>query len=89
MNSGGRRYFGRSRISDWKMREIIRYFSLDIEVSKISLLVKLDRKVVSRYVQKIRRKIVEYCESVSRFDGEVECDESYFGGKKKGDKRGR
>ena len=82
-------YFYRSRISDKKIREIVRYFSLDIEVSKISKLTNLSRNTVNTYVNKIRVKISNYCEVKTEFKGEIELDESYFGGKKKGDKRGR
>ena len=82
-------YFYRSRISDKKIREIVRYFSLDIEVSKISKLTNLSRNTVNIYINKIRVKISNYCEVKTEFKGEIELDESYFGGKKKGDKRGR
>ena len=41
-------------------------------------------------VNKIREKISKYCDNISSLRGEIELDESYnFGGKKKGDKRGR
>lgn len=43
---------------------------------------------MNRYVQKIRKKIAFYCEELSEFEGEIECDESYFRGKRKGDKGG-
>ena len=83
------RYFKRSRISDKKIREIIKYFSLDFTITKISILVNIDRKIVNKYVNKIRAILCSYCEKISLFKGEIELDESYFGGKKKGDKRGR
>ena len=35
------------------------------------------------------RKFAQHCEQTSIFSGEVELDESYFGGQKKGDERGR
>ena len=83
------KYFKRSRISEKKMREIIKYFALDLTVTQISELVNLHRSMVSRLIQQVRIKIGGYCENISEFEGEIECDESYFGGKKKGDKRGR
>ena len=83
------RYFKSSKLSSGKTREIVKYFAMDFEITKISKLTYLDRKTINRNIQKIRRKIVKYCEELSRFQGEIECDESYFGGKKKGDKRGR
>ena len=89
MTASENHYFYRSRISDKKIREIVRYFSLDIEVSKISKLTNLSRNTVNTYVNKMRVKISNYCEVKTEFKGEIELDESYFGGKKKGDKRGR
>ena len=82
-------YFKGSKLSNGKTREIIKYFAIDLEVTKISKLTCLDRKTINRYSQKIRKKIEKYCEEKSEFVGEVECDESYFGGRRKGDKRGR
>ena len=40
-------------------------------------------------INKIREKISKYCDNISLLRGEIELDESYFGGKKKGNKRGR
>ena len=89
MYNSKRRYFKRSRISDKKIREIIKYFSLDFTITKISILVNIDRKIVNKYINKIRVILCSYCEKISLFKGEIELDESYFGGNKKGDKRGR
>ena len=72
-----------------KIRELVKYFSRDFTVLE-SDLTNLHHNTVSRYVKKIRRNIAKHCENnFSLFIGEIECDESYFGGKKKGDKRGR
>ena len=38
---------------------------------------------MDRYVQLLRKEIAQYCENTSEFVGQIECDESYFGGKKK------
>ena len=58
-------------------------------ITMIADLTKLNRNTVDRYVQLLRKEIAQYCENTSEFVGQIECDESYFGGKKKGDKRGR
>ena len=44
----------------------------------------LSRNTVNTYVNKIRVKISNYCEVKIEFKGEIELDEIYFGGKKKG-----
>ena len=79
----------RSRISERKYREIIKYFAYDFTATQIADLTNLNRNTVNRYIVLIRKSIAEYQENISQFSGEVELDESYFGGRKKGDKRGR
>jgi len=80
----------RSRISERKFREIVKYFTYDIEATKVAELVNLNRKTINKYYHKIRTVILIHQENTTSFSGEVELDESYFGGKRKGkDKRGR
>jgi len=82
-------YQKRSRISPSKFREILRLFLLDIEATKVSKITGISRPAINRIYMRIRKKISEYCEANSVFEvGEIELDESYFGGKMKG-KRGR
>lgn len=83
------KYANRSKISEKKIREIVRYFAMDLEGTKIAELIKLNRNTVNRYLKEIRTKIVEYCEEESPFRGEVEVDESFFGAKRVKGKRGR
>lgn len=79
----------RARISKKKFRQIIRYFSIDLTASQITLLTDLNRNTVNRYLTLIRRAIATHCENESPFSGEVELDESYFGAKRIRGKRGR
>jgi len=84
------KYIIRSRISEAKFREIIRYFSLDIEASKIAALTGLSRPCINRIVKATRLRIAEFCETESPFDtGEIEIDESYFGARRVRGVRGR
>ena len=83
------KYIKRSRISEAKFREIVRYFSLDLDAQTIAILTGLNRNTINRYFNLIRRRIAEFCELQSPFNGEVEVDESYFGGKRIKGKRGR
>ena len=84
------KYIYHSKISEKKFREIIRYFSLDIEASKIAELVGLSRPTINRIIKAVRQRIAEFCEIESPFDtGEIEIDESYFGARRVRGVRGR
>ena len=84
------KYINRSRISEAKFRQIIRYFSLDIEASKIAGLCCLSRPCVNRILKCVRQRIAEHCEAGSPFEkGEIEMDESFFGARRVRGVRGR
>ena len=84
------RYFVRSRISEKKFREIIRYFSVDLTATQIAHLTQLNIKTINHILKKIRLRITEFCEKESIFSkGEIEFDESYFGAKRIRGLRGR
>jgi len=84
------KYFVRSRISEKKFREIIRYFSVDLTAIQIAHLTKLNINTINRILKKIRLKIAAFCEKESVFSkGEIEIDESYFGAKRVRGRRGR
>ena len=83
------KYIKRSKISEPKFREIVKYFSLDLNSQNIAILTNLNRNTVNRYLLLIRKRIAEICEQQSPFKGIIEVDESYFGGKRIKGKRGR
>ena len=84
------KYIFRSRISEAKFREIIRYFALDIEAIKIAEITHVSRPCVNRILKAVRQRIAEFCEEASPFDaGEIEMDESFFGARRVRGKRGR
>ena len=83
------KYCNHSRISEAKLREIIKYFSLDLEAKKISILTGVSEQTLTKYFHKIREKIAEFCEDEAKFSGIVEVDESYYGAKRQRGKRGR
>ncbi len=82
-------YAKRAKISESKFRQIIRYFSVDLDASQITRLVGLNRNSVNRYLRAIRERIAEFCETQSPFSGEIEVDESFFGARRIKGKRGR
>ena len=83
------RYFRRSRISVAKFRLLLRLFCLDMEATKVAQLAGLNRNSVNQYFQHFRRRLAQLWEAESPLRGEVEVDESYFGGRRIRGKRGR
>ena len=83
------KYYIRSRISEHKFREIIKYFSGDLTAKQISIFTKLNINTINSILKKIRIRIAEYSEKEKPVSGEVEVDESYFGPKRIKGKRGR
>ena len=83
------RYQKRSRISDKKYREIVRYFCEDLTATQIANLTGLNRKTINEVLTYIRSCIVRYCDATSPLSGEIEIDESYFGPRRVRGVRGR
>ncbi len=84
-----KRVLQRARISTKKFRQILKYFSLDIEATKIAQLTSLNRNTINKYLRLTRKRIAEECELESPFSGEIEVDESFFGARRTKGKRGR
>jgi len=69
--------------------QILYYFYLELSARKTARELELDYKTVQSKFMQFRKKIAEYCnKEAKKLNGELELDESYFGGKRKG-KRGR
>ena len=84
------KYFIRSRISEHKFREIIRYFATDLTAVQIASLTRKNRNTINAILKKVRLKIARFCEKGSCFEqSEVEMDESYFGARRIRGLRGR
>ena len=83
------RYYRRSRISEKKFREIIKYFALDLTANRTAQLTGLTHKTVNQIYLKIRLRLAQDGQRESPFCGEVEVDESYFGARRVKGKRGR
>ena len=76
-------------LSDYKVKKIIQCFILDLDATQTSKLLEINRNTINRYYNKIRLQIFLSLTKKDQFSGEVECDESYFGGKRIRGKRGR
>jgi len=84
------RYYQRSKISERKFRQIVRYFAMDFTASDVAQLTGLTRKTVTLIFLRIRQRLAAECERASPYsDCEVEVDESYFGARRVRGKRGR
>ena len=89
MMTGPNCYFHRSRLSRRKFRLLLRLFCLDREATKIAQLTGLNRNAVNVYRRHFRERLALLCEAESPLRGQVEFDESYFGGRRIRGKRGR
>jgi len=68
---------------------ILYYFYIEVSARKTSKEIKLNYKTIQSRFMQFRRKIADYCnQEAKKLNGEIEIDESYFGGKRKGN-RGR
>ena len=83
------KYIIRSRISEKKFKEILKYFAEDIEATKIANFTGISRISINKILKSIRVLISQECENISKLSGEIEIDESYFGAKRVRGKRGR
>jgi transposase len=80
----------RVKISTYKLKKIIRHFSLDIEASKTAILVSVNRKTVNRFYMMFRKLIyMQRMNELQLLTGDIECDESYFGAKRVRGRRGK
>lgn len=83
------RWINRGRLSAVQWLSLIKLFELEVSVRKMSLQLGLSYRAVYNAVNTIRMAILCHAEDArSLLGGEIELDEAYFGGRRKG-KRGR
>jgi transposase len=69
--------------------QILYYFYIEVSARKTAKELNFNYRLVHRKFMQFRKKIAGYCnQEAKKLNGELELDESYFGGKRKG-KRGR
>lgn len=83
------KYRKRSKLSEAKIRELVKHFVLDLQAVQIASITGLNRNTVNSHLTYFRKQIATACEKEFPFKGEIELDESYFGGKRIKGKRGR
>ena len=79
----------RSRISEAKIREIVRYFAADLTALQAAALSGLNRNTVNRFYRGLRERMLLACEAQRPLFGVVEVDESFFGARRVKGRRGR
>ena len=83
------RWINHGRLTCIQWLSLIKLFELELSVRKMSEQMALSYNMVYNAVQIIRYSILAHAEDAhDLFDGEIELDKSYFGGRRKG-KRGR
>jgi len=78
----------KSRLSWYKQKRLIELFVAETTARTAASLVMVNKSTASYYFQRLRQLIYNHSEHLELLEGEVEADESYFGGVRKG-KRGR
>lgn len=78
----------RSRLSSYKQERLIEHFVAGTTARTAAALVGVNKTTAAYYFHRLRELICAAVDDDTPFHGEVEVDESYFGGKRKG-KRGR
>lgn len=79
-----------SKLSNYKIKRLIRCFAEELTATQTAKMEGVNRNTVDRFFTLFREAIVAYQESSKvKFTGSIEIDESYFGSRHRGDKRGR
>ena len=76
------------RISEAKIREIVRYVAADLTALQAAALSGLNRNTVNRLYRGVRERMLLACEAQRRLFGVVEVDESFFGARRVKGRRG-
>ena len=81
-------YERKSRLSIHKRSRLIEHFVAGTTARAAAQLVGVNKNTAATFFTRLRKVIAEEMDKASPFSGEVEVDESYFGGHRKG-KRGQ
>jgi len=78
----------KSRISEAKQMKLVEHFVAGTTARTAARLVRVNKTSAAYYYHRLRQLIYRVVADAAPFAGEIEVDESYFGGHRKG-KRGR
>ncbi|HDL5451098.1 TPA: IS1595-like element ISMha2 family transposase, partial [Mannheimia haemolytica] len=77
----------KSRLSQYKQHKLIELFVAGVTARTAAELVNVNKTTAAYYFHRLRLLIYQHSPHLEMFEGEIEADESYFGGARKG-KRG-
>ena len=73
-----------SKLSSYQIKKIIKCFCIDIDATKTAKLIDFNRHTINRYFNIFRESIyLHEILDTRKFLGDIELDESYFGGRRK------
>lgn len=79
----------RCKLTDKEQKRLLEFFVLEVTARAAANLMRFQVNTVALFYRKVLRLVAEKLEAdASRFAGEIELDESYFGGVRKS-KRGQ
>ncbi len=79
-----------SKISEYKVKKILKFFAEDIPATKTANLLGLNRNTIDSHYRLFREMVIKQSiNDTAKETGEFELDESYFGAKRVRGKRGR
>lgn len=75
----------KSRLSKQKQRKLLECFAADLSATQTATVLDLNRNTVNMWYRNFREQILEQVEMspTKKLSGEIELDESYFGGPRK------
>ena len=76
------KYAKRSRISEAKIREVVRDVAADLTALQAAALRRRNRNTVNRLYRGVRERMLLACEAQRPLFGIVEVDESVFGARR-------
>jgi hypothetical protein len=72
-----------SKLSNYTIKQIIKHFCIDIDATKTSKLLDLNRHTINKHFLLFRKAIyLHQCLELDNIIGDVELDESYFGARR-------
>ena len=84
------KYYNRSRISEHKFRQVLRYFCADLNAKQIAIFTNLNINTINKILTLIRARILKLSQPQSAtLKGQIEVDEPYFGARRVKGVRGR
>ena len=77
----------KSRLSQYKQHRLIELFVAGATARTAAELVNVNKNTAVYYFHRLRLLTYQHSPHLEMFEGEIEADESYFGGARKGKRR--